>query len=631
MKLKNAIKKIVGLGTGIILVGSTVMGAGAYSLADYPSPFVTNGEYDFLPVYGDSSAGDDIAGAWDILGGLTSKTVRLVGTGKVDIIGGVAEKISLGSPVNTEITTLDDRDVDGLQDTEVWFSNDELDVHDEIQIGSGLILETSLTGDQDYLDDMALEIGRDDLRYVYFFDDAIDLSEVSVEKPVEITFLGESLRIINQQSSSALIVSKSSNYHMKVGNTITAGDLVDGKKVTLENVGQSSVEVKVDGVYGTVPLHQTRTINGVKITVNEMFYRTQIEASSADISAGDDSYLKIRHGDAYFGEDIDEPEFIWDLSGMEEDKPYIAITYDQVYNSYEDSVVMPGDCYNFPNDYFSVCLEEDELNYVNYEFTDDGDELIFKSSDSEGFKIGTENSDKLRFTEDLVEYKNDDGDWIGIEDENVFIENGDTSIELIFGDEEITIDDITLFGNWTLEVNGEPISTREEVVQTNYGVHINNPKENLEDHTFSIDVPDEQKFGIVSVSGKGTTQTGGVNFVTATPPPMVKASEVTNPEADNLLIIGGPVVNTMAERFLGSNWAFKPGEAIIELKENGEKVALLVMGTDAIDTRRAARVLRDYNLYPTKLVGKAVKVTGTSSSFADTTIETLNGIQNEGD
>ena len=55
---------------------------------------------------------------------------------------------------------------------------------------------------------------------------------------------------------------------------------------------------------------------------------------------------------------------------------------------------------------------------------------------------------------------------------------------------------------------------------------------------------------------------------------------------------------------------FEPGKAMLKLFENGGNVALLVAGADALDTRRAARVLANHQDYD--LSGDEVLVTGTS-------------------
>ena len=59
-------------------------------------------------------------------------------------------------------------------------------------------------------------------------------------------------------------------------------------------------------------------------------------------------------------------------------------------------------------------------------------------------------------------------------------------------------------------------------------------------------------------------------------------------------------------------WSFEEGEAVIKLVDNGDKVALLVAGTSADDTRRAATALANYGSYD--LSGTEVMVSGTSDT-----------------
>ncbi len=92
------------------------------------------------------------------------------------------------------------------------------------------------------------------------------------------------------------------------------------------------------------------------------------------------------------------------------------------------------------------------------------------------------------------------------------------------------------------------------------------------------------------------------------------ASEVADVTAYNAIVVGGPCANSAAARLLGNpadcTAGFAPGKAIVKLFENKGKVAVLVAGYDALDTRRAARVLANHQDYVLK--GKEVVVTGTS-------------------
>ncbi len=100
------------------------------------------------------------------------------------------------------------------------------------------------------------------------------------------------------------------------------------------------------------------------------------------------------------------------------------------------------------------------------------------------------------------------------------------------------------------------------------------------------------------------------------------ASEVPNINGVNAIVVGGPCANSAAATLMGSPSdcaaGFEEGKAMIKLFENGDNVAVLVAGYSAMDTRRAARVLANYETYKAKLVGKEVVVAGTS--FTDITV-----------
>ncbi len=100
------------------------------------------------------------------------------------------------------------------------------------------------------------------------------------------------------------------------------------------------------------------------------------------------------------------------------------------------------------------------------------------------------------------------------------------------------------------------------------------------------------------------------------------ASEVTNIKGVNAIVVGGPCANAAAATLMGNpaNCAegFEEGKAMVKLFENGGNVAVLVAGYSATDTRRASRVLANYDTYKGKLSGKEVVVAGTS--FTDITV-----------
>jgi len=573
------------------------------------------------------------------------------------------------------------------------------------------------------------------------FDESIVLNDTSTTTPLEIMFLGKKLKIVSVDAADKFTAYVGDEYFMNVGDKVTS----EGKTVTLENVGQSSVLVDVDGVKATIPSGATEVVNGIEVTVDELFYRTQIEASSATLVVGKDASETIENGDVYFGgddnclnDDPDDPDcWEWRVDDLYTGGtngasgniyvgadgvagPTIGIESTFVINTDKDNPPTIGDCINLPNNYASICLDsltvadtdyntfsiryEESVDLRNADI-DDNDEKVIIIEALEGLeeglvvesdesvnkyetasaKIDTDTkTDKiyLRLNESAVRcmdvfYEDTDNkvQWAGCVCLNAtaatigYMEYQDTkgtdiTIKLngtnpsgsgsflwfdIGSKEGITdgADDLflsihnssaTAFGGFGTD-HGEAdteelqwdsgtgvrdlLGIKDEDHRTLYGIIIKDPKSDLGTDMLELEIPADQVEANIVIKGATTTITSssGAGVVSDTPPPMVKASEVSNPQADNLLVVGGPVVNAMAARFIGSDWAYKTGEAIIELKDNGAKVALVVAGTDAVDTRRAARVLRDFNLHASSLVGSAVKVTGTSATFTDTVVE----------
>ncbi len=96
------------------------------------------------------------------------------------------------------------------------------------------------------------------------------------------------------------------------------------------------------------------------------------------------------------------------------------------------------------------------------------------------------------------------------------------------------------------------------------------------------------------------------------------ASEITSVEADNLIVVGGPCANKVAATVMGQSGdqcaaGFTEGKAMVKLYEQSTgKVAMLVAGYSAADTRRATNVVADYAKYKSSMKGTEVVVSGTS-------------------
>jgi hypothetical protein len=156
---------------------------------------------------------------------------------------------------------------------------------------------------------------------------------------------------------------------------------------------------------------------------------------------------------------------------------------------------------------------------------------------------------------------------------------------------------------------------------TKYGTYVEYDQDPTQD-TVDILYPSQEAVASVYISS-GVTRTvsaaGGSSSVSTITPIQVGtaklASEVRDITAQNMIVVGGPCANAVARELMGATMAtclegFTEGKAMIKLYEQGSKVAMLVAGMSALDTRRASRVLANYDQYA--LSGMEVEVSGTT-------------------
>ena len=78
MRFQKAIKRMIALGTGAIMVGSSVFAAA--DLANYPAPFIKDGKFSGVLIVGDKAAAQDVIGISDIHASLQAAAVKKVTT-----------------------------------------------------------------------------------------------------------------------------------------------------------------------------------------------------------------------------------------------------------------------------------------------------------------------------------------------------------------------------------------------------------------------------------------------------------------------------------------------------------------------------------------------------------------------
>lgn len=755
-RLKQTIKRVAALGVGVAMLGATVTGAMAQAvsldLANLPQPFVSKeGVYndDTALVVGSKADVSDVLGVGDVTAKLQflSKT-PVSSAGTVSVTGGVTEDvpIDLGIANSTAVDldfSLDKKDINSFWDGSINFLNEDVEAHDELVfLKTSPSLETSLTsGDDNYESNVFLETSKGAIKYYYVFDDAINVTKTTAAEPLEIKFLGKALKVTNVASTQSKITATvGTEYFMKVGDVVT----VEGKKVTLQNVGSSgAILLDVDGKVDTIAADTSRVVNGVEIKNDDTFYATSKSERSASLVIGKNAEDTFADGDPYVGQDKNNPDWTWKLGklgalasttigsdpSIDPTGPFIGVQNDFIKDDSTDNPAGVGECYSLPNNYAQVCLESltvPDTNYLTvtleYSSSTDTAKSKYSKTDSsaktikisapgdERFVIpskivnlienATVNDNDVKTSEVWVQTEGADangglaifyrdanqnpnivylgnmslanitsgaGDtrdlakstflrmnYLKTKDNNMRFalahQSGNASRLIVVttrADSSTELDATTdeLITNWSVSsgnfsalglsnskeeagelqwgLNGSlaytQLGTKDEDHRTKYGLIVRDPKSNGGSDRVVLEVPGDQVQGNVVVKGSATTVTGGgVTFIPAKiTPSILKDTEVSDPTAYNLVLVGGPCADPLIERVsaLGvkcGEWPLAPGEAMLKLASNGAKVALLIAGTDASDTRMATKVFSDFENY--KLSGSQTTLTGTVSS-----------------
>lgn len=185
MKIKRVMKKIVALGTGITMVGATLLGAlAAADLSQYPSPlFIKEGKFDGIIVVGDVAAAEDVVGAIDIATSLqyaSKTTVSTGGTGVTTTVEGDAfqitksgDKLNLGEQLSGSgsrggpITVVDKSNLKALADGVISNSKGTFNYNQYIDMPDSASVAYATDTDQN--DDPAMYLKFSDANKVYTY------------------------------------------------------------------------------------------------------------------------------------------------------------------------------------------------------------------------------------------------------------------------------------------------------------------------------------------------------------------------------------------------------------------------------------------------------------------------------
>ena len=225
--------------------------------------------------------------------------------------------------------------VDRLLDATMIFQGSEYDIEEILPVN----IEVDL--DKGY---------ENDVKYYYIFSETIDLTKATQLDPLEIKFLGKTLKIVGVTTDS-ITGFVGENYPLDSGDTF----VVDGKPIKLVRVGSGgAIVVDVDGVTETIKSEETKNVNNVNIFNLETYYNSNNQAASAaEISVGE--FKTYKNGDSY------NSDWNWVIGNLNEksatiipDKevkgPFIGVKNKPAWKDLDSE-----NCFGLPNDYLDIC------------------------------------------------------------------------------------------------------------------------------------------------------------------------------------------------------------------------------------------------------------------------------------
>ena len=171
---------------------------------------------------------------------------------------------------------LDDSDMSQLQDGKVRVDGDRYDIQDKLRLTSEVILGVSGDGaDEDFgSEPHILVLKKDAIRYTYYFDDTIKMSDVSEDVPLRINFLGQDVEIVDVDSNGFKVRQGLELSDMKEGEerTVAVDDVETTVKLVVVSDSTNKVVVEVNGERSKVLADGQSDLldNGYSVTASDI-------------------------------------------------------------------------------------------------------------------------------------------------------------------------------------------------------------------------------------------------------------------------------------------------------------------------------------------------------------------------
>ena len=364
-EIKGKIKVVAAALAGGLMLGATMAGAVAANLGNLPAPFVQNHQMNAQIVIGANAAVADVIAAAQVAAALGENMVSAATTGgTTTTTGGRTEDALMGKKLTYTgqfPTTMKKTHISTLDEGKVTFQSTDYDYREELVLGNtAKILTGQDDRDKDYDTTKAfLEVKKGDVEYkLNFYGTSKPIVNASsTSDPLEVTVLGHDLKIVgaspSDQSITAEVGTKLNALH--IGDSAT----VAGKTLTVDDIGSGSVAVSVDGVSSVISTGATKTVNGIKVKVDNLIYHTnEPSTSTVYLIAGNEVTKTYESGSEFIGENEDDPIWVWDISidSSTGALNYLGVKYNKDVDNYQDGPKMVGEKFELPNDYLEIQL-----------------------------------------------------------------------------------------------------------------------------------------------------------------------------------------------------------------------------------------------------------------------------------
>jgi len=377
------------------------------------------------------------------------------------------DDLYLGSGVSFMV---DDGDLDSLFDGEIEFNDEKYDVKEEFRAIAGKsYIGYSAVDDEEFgANPYYVLTDKGALEYSYVFKDAILMSDITDDVPLNIKFLGVDTEIVAVDASKVLFRS-GDKFTLREGQTMK----YDGKEVTLLFVSENGkVAVSVDGVAANLNEYETKVISGLDVRVEDILINSR--DGLVTLVLGDDVIYSQTSNDNYYDNEEFEFRVVSDGGYL---KAFI-VSYDERRNDLEDDYtpLALGDVLSFPNEFinveFSKILNTDyvtfEVSFDEFDETlDNGIEIVDKPAVV--IESSSKNVIEILDEETSLVYVGFDGKVYYQDANRKWFEADLTDVKLVNDDAEVTLS-LDASNYLVFNISGESITIATDFVNEQLGL-----------------------------------------------------------------------------------------------------------------------------------------------------------------